>query len=159
MCLIFLEIDSINLFYIGLFSLIFAVLIDYDHKFGKKKPWYHQRTWVQEPFGFILIGLPLALILSLINKIFFVLVIIPYLSHIFLDYLCVFETFPLAPFSKIKKKEGIGIFIPSSEKWKRRIKKGISESYFLYFNLILFLLVLFYKLRTLTFLPIIFKFL
>lgn len=148
LCLIFLELSSINLFYIIFFTLIFAVLIDYDHKFHEeKKSWYNQRTWVQEPFGFILIELPLALILSLINKIFFVLVIIPSLTHIFLDYLCIFGTSPLAPFSKVKKKEGMGIFIPSSEKWKMRAKGKISENYFLIFNLLLFSLILLYKMK------------
>lgn len=151
--LIFIELNIINLFYIVLFSLIFTVLIDYDHKFLRKKAWYNQRTWIQEPFGFIFIGIPLAFLLSLINRIYFVLVITPYLSHIFLDYLCVFEAHPLAPFSKLKKSEGFGVFIPdnlfgskNSKKWAKRVKlkkiRGISENYFTIFNLILFITII-----------------
>jgi len=141
-----------------LFSLIFGILIDYDHKFNKKAPWYHKRTWIQEPFGFLIIGLPLSFILGKIDKIFFILVLIPYASHIFLDYLCIFETYPLAPFLKIKKKEGLGIFIPdnlfikseNTQKWARRVRekniKGISENYFTLFNLIFLIIVVFVKL-------------
>lgn len=83
----------------------FGILIDYDHIFNEKAHWYHKRTWIQEPFGFVLIGLPLAVIINLVNKIFFILVIIPFWGHIFLDYLCVHEACLLAPFSQIKKKK------------------------------------------------------
>lgn len=76
-----------------------------------------------------MVGLPLAFILSRIDKAFFILVSIPYLSHILLDYLCVFEARPLAPLFRIKKKEGLGIFIPddlyksvNSKRWKERAK-------------------------------------
>lgn len=154
-CLIFLPFNLINVASIVLFSLIFSVLIDYDHKLNKKAPWYHKRTWVQEPFGFVIIGLPLALILSAINKNFFILVSISYVSHIFLDYLCIYETCPLAPFSNIKKREGLGIFVPDSKKWLKRVKrkkmKGVSENYFLFFNLILLAILILFKLNALEF--------
>ena len=127
-----------------IFSFIFAVLIDLDHFYKKiKRPREARRTWVQEPFGLILLGFPLAFLLNLLNKSFLWLTLIPYSSHIFLDYLCVFEAFPLAPFSKIKKPKGMGIFIPSHYNWK--MKGKISENYFLFINLILFLISL-YKL-------------
>ncbi|MGC8993666.1 MAG: hypothetical protein ACP5JK_02780, partial [Candidatus Aenigmatarchaeota archaeon] len=96
-----------------------------------------------------LIALPLAILFSIINKLFFLLLLIPYTTHIFLDYLCVFEAKPLAPFSKIKKKEGLGIFIPdelfrkseNSRKWTKRVKvkkiKGISENYFTIISILL----------------------
>jgi len=157
LCLFFLDLSVFNLAYVTIFSLIFGVLIDLDHKINKKAPWYRKRTWVQEPLGFVFIGLPLAYLLSLIDKNLFILVSIPYLSHIFLDYLCIFETYPLAPFSKIKKEEGFGIFIPddlfikskNSKKWSERVKnkkiRRISENYFTIFNLILFTLVLLSK--------------
>ena len=157
-CLLFIPFDLVNTSLTILFSLIFGVLIDYDHKLKKKAPWYRRRTWIQEPFGFILIGLPLSFILGMINKIFSILVLIPYAGHIFLDYLCVFETYPLSPFSKIKKKEGVGIFIPddliikseNSKKWVQRIKdkniKGISENYFTLFDLIFLFVVVLFKL-------------
>ncbi len=125
-----------------IFSLIFAVLIDLDHLYKKiKKSWDARRTWIQEPFGLILIGFPLAFLLSFINRSFLWLTLIPYSSHIFLDYLCVFEAFPLAPFSKIKKPKGMGIFVPFYFNWK--MKGKISENYFLLANLIF---LLFYKL-------------
>jgi len=119
-------------------------------------PWYSRRTWREEPFGFIFIGLPLAFVLSFLDKIFWILILVPYGSHIFLDYLCIFETYSLAPFSKFKKKEGIGIFFPddlfkkseNSKRWAKRIKekniKGISENYFTLINIILLAIALFY---------------
>ncbi len=156
-CLLLIPFSSVNILLTILFSLIFGILIDYDHKFNKKAPWYHRRTWIQEPFGLIIIGLLLSFILGMIDKIFFILVLIPYASHIFLDYLCVFETYPFALFLKIKKKEGLGIFIPdnlfikseNSKKWMQRIKdkniKGISENYFMLFNLIFLIIVVLFK--------------
>lgn len=97
--------------------------------------------------------MPLAHLLSLIDRNFFILVSIPYLSHIFLDYLCIFETYPLAPLLEVKKREGLGIFIPddllvkseNSEKWIKRAKSkkinGISENYFTIFNLALLVVI------------------
>ncbi len=146
LCLIFVELNFLNLFYSILFTLIFAVFIDYDHKIFKKKPWFHQRTWIQEPLGFVFIAIPTAFLLSFLNELFFTLVLVPYGTHILLDYLCVFETYPLAPFSKVKKREGLGIFIPNSEKWKEWQIKGVSENYFLVFNIIFIFLILIFKL-------------
>jgi len=157
LCLLFLELSPINLVYIFIFSLLFSNFLDLDHKLNKKAPWYKRRTWVQEPFGVILIGLPLAFLLSSINRNFFALVLIPYSSHVFLDYLCIFETSPLAPFWRVRKKEGLGIFVPdnlfvkseNSLKWAKRVKikklKGISENYFTLINLLFFTFVLLLK--------------
>ncbi|MEM5790759.1 MAG: hypothetical protein QXP77_01785 [Candidatus Aenigmatarchaeota archaeon] len=115
-----------------------------DHFYKKlKKPWDARRTWIQEPFGLILVGFPIALLLGLINQSFFWLSLISYSSHILLDYLCIFETFPLSPFSKIKKPKGMGIFIPFYYNWK--IKGKVSENYFLVANLILLLIFFFLK--------------
>ena len=159
LCLTFVELNFVNIVFVVLFSLIFGILIDYDHIFNKKAHWYHKRTWIQEPFVFVLIGLTLAAILSLVKKIFFILVIVPFLGHIFLDYLCVHEACPLAPFSKIKKKEGLGIFISdnlfvrsqNSKKWAERVKarniEGVSENYFTLFNLVLLIIILLFKLN------------
>ncbi len=117
----------------------------------EEKPWYHKRTWIEEIPGLILIGIPLAYLLSFINAKFFWFVLIPYLTHILCDYLCIFEATPFDPFIKWKKKEGWGIFIPddliwkseNSVRWAHRVKvkklKGISENYFTPFA-ILFLL-------------------
>jgi len=154
-CLFLLELSIINLLLIFVFSVIFACLIDYAHhplilkKLKLKKPWYHRRTWIQELGGFISLGLPSAFILNYLNPTFCILVIMPYLSHIFLDYLCIFPAYPLAPFFKIEKPEGYGIFVPRSEKWEKRIKakkiRAISENYFLIINLVFLLATLIYK--------------
>lgn len=157
LCLIFLGISSSNLVFIILFSLMFGVLLDIDHLFNRSSQWYHKRTWVQEPVGFVLIGIPLAFAISMLDRIFLSLVLIPYASHIVLDYLCIFETYPFAPFSKVKKREGLGIFIPddlfirskNSKMWSKRVKikniEGISENYFTIFNLILLFSILVFK--------------
>lgn len=155
MVLIFLD-SSVSLFFIVLFCLLFGNLVDLDHLLNKKAPWYHKRTWIQEPFGFLVIGFPIAIALSFLNKSFFLLVLIPYASHLILDYFCIHEAYPLAPFSKLKKREGFGIFradfpfirMDYSKSWKRRIESihhvTVSENYFLIFNLcLLFFLIVF----------------
>lgn len=153
-CLLLVPFNFVNMVSIFLFSLVFGVLIDYDHKFNEKAQWHHRRTWIQEPLGLIIIGLPLSFIFGMIDKLFFVLILVPYASHILLDYLCIFETSPLAPFSRIKKKEGFGIFIPDSlfiksentKKWIRRVKdkniKGVSENYFTILNFLIVVIIL-----------------
>lgn len=155
--LLFVEPDFIGLVKATLFSLVFGVLIDLDHLFNKKAPWYLKRTWIQEPMGLLVIGIPLAFLLSLVDKSLFPLVLVPYGSHILLDYLCIFEARPLAPFFDIRKKEGWGIFVPddlfhrseNSRRWVMRVKskgiKGVSENYFTVFNLIFLVSVIVYK--------------
>lgn len=154
LCLLFLEFTRTNFFYAVIFSLVFAVLIDLDHiayfkaklkfktkiiKLKKHKeeeleflrrsshlgPYPELHTWLQEPFGLILIGVPIAIALSLINKNFFPLVIVAMGSHIFLDYLCIFPARPLEPFSnKEYKRLGEGPFYPHSpSKWKKLVKR------------------------------------
>ncbi len=157
MCLLFLETNLYNLLFILLFSLVFGTMMDIDHALNKKAPWYHKKMWIQEPLSLVLIGLPIAVVLSFVDKMFFVLVLVPYASHIFLDYLCVSEAHPLAPFSKIKKKEGLGIFIAddlfrktqNSKDWARRAKakgmKAVSENYFTLFNVLLLVAVVIFK--------------
>ena len=156
-CLLFIPVTPVNVLLAVLFSLVFGVLIDLDHEFNRRAPWYCRRTWVQEPTGLVILGLPLSFILGAVNKIFFALILIPYATHILLDYLCVFETRPLTPFLKIRKREGTGIFIPdnlfikseNSRKWARRVKskniRGISENYFTLFGLIFLVVVVFLK--------------
>jgi len=162
LCLLLVEFNSLNVALSALFSLVFGVLIDYDHALNKKAPWYHKRTWIQEPLGLLFIGVPIALLLGLIDEVFRVLVLAPYASHILLDYLCVFEACPLAPLSDIKKKEGWGIFVPGSlffksedtERWAKRIKekgiRGISEDYFIVFNFAFLAVVVLLKLGLLS---------
>jgi len=156
-CLIIFDINLKNLALIIIFSFLFGIAIDIDHVINKKAPWYRKRTWVQEPFGLIILGVPIALLLGLIDKKFILLVLIPYSTHIILDYLCIFEAFPLAPFSKVKKKEGKGLFIPDSlfsksnvyKMWKERVMKkninGISENYFTVFCIVFLSIILILK--------------
>ena len=156
--ILFLKWNVLNLILIIFFTFLINELLNFFHDYKKeKRPWYHRRTWIEEPLGFIFIGLSLAFALGFIDKIFLILILVPYASHIILDYLCIFETSPLAPFSKIKKKEGWGIFIPddlfsrseNSRKWAERVKikkiRGISENYFMIFNILLFILIVFSK--------------
>jgi len=153
LCLLFLPCNFTNVVLILIFSFMFSTLIDYDHLLNKKAPWYRKRTWLQEPTGLVMVGLPLSFLLARINKIFFILILVPYAGHIFLDYLCIFEAYPLSPFLKIKKREGLGIFIPDSlvksevnRKWKQRVKarkiKAISENYFTPFSIAFLIFVL-----------------
>lgn len=141
--LFLLFIDSSSIIEIIIFSFIFGVLIDQSQRIGKylKKPLHHRRTWIEEPFGFILIGIPIGLSLSLINKVYFFLVIIPYGMHVLLDYLTIHEVSPLAPFSR--KNIKIGFFKSEPpEKWYTGKEKGISESYFLIFNITITIIIL-----------------
>lgn len=150
----FVEPGPAGLAMAALFSLVFGVLVDLDHMLNKDAPWYLKRTWIQEPTGLLLVGLPLALLLGMIDKSFIPLVLVPYGSHILLDYLCIFEARPLAPFLDVRKREGLGIFVPddplhkseNSRRWAVRAKamgvRGVSENYFTLFSLALLAFVL-----------------
>ncbi len=134
---------ALDLSAILVMCMIFSVFIDYDHIYTKyiKKKKRHFRTWMQEPFAIILIGLPIGLILgNLIDMSLLYLVLIVYTSHILLDYLCVFEASPLAPFdNKPYKKTGTGIFKMTR---KGRFKNKIYQKYFEIFNNVLFVILL-----------------
>lgn len=124
-------------------SAIFGMLLDLDHiakwLFTKEKRYL--RTWVQEPFGFAFIGIPIAVILSvLVEPYYFMLVLVPYLSHIALDYLTVNEVMPLAPFSKKRFRLGFIRQFPESV-YSKAYKKGISENYILAVNILAFAFV------------------
>lgn len=112
--LIILAMHPINAFQasltqILLFSFVFGVLVDLDLLIGMlmKKPWHHLRSWIHEPFGIILFGIPVALMFSTIKPSYFWLTIIPYTSHVIIDYLTEHEVTPLAPFSNKTRKVGI----------------------------------------------------
>ncbi|MBI2655493.1 CDP-archaeol synthase [Candidatus Woesearchaeota archaeon] len=125
-------------------SAIFGMLLDLDHiakwLFTKEKRYL--RTWVQEPFGFVIIGIPVAIALSILfEPYYFMLVLVPYLSHIILDYLTVNEVSPLAPFSKKRFRLGFIRQFPDSA-YSREYKKGVSENYVLAFNILAFAFIL-----------------
>lgn len=143
--LILLFSEIANLKELMLFALLFGALIDVDMIFGKllHKPDRHLRTWFQEPFGFLVVGLPLGLILATIKPYYFFLVTIPYFSHIFLDYLTIHEAEPLTPFSKRKVRLGWIKPFPAPQWFKNeRIKTGISENYVLLMNVIVLTIII-----------------
>ena len=124
-------------------SVIFGIMLDLDHAakwlFTKEKRYL--RTWIQEPFGFAVIGIPIAIILSvLLQPYYFALVLVPYLSHIALDYLTVNEVSPVAPFSKKRFRLGFIRQFPESV-YSSAYKKGISENYVLAANMLAFAFV------------------
>jgi len=101
----------------------------------------HTRTWIEEPFGLIFIGIPIGLILSIIKKDYFFMVIVPYGIHIIQDYLTIHEVSPFAPFFKKNIKLGFFKSVPSAL-WYTGMEKGISENYFLILNIIITISVL-----------------
>ena len=107
-----------------------------------KKPKKYHRTWIEEPFSLIIIGIPLGLILSTIKPEYFFLVIIPYTLHIIQDYLTIHEVSPLAPFSK--KNVNIGFFKPFPKPSWYKKEKGISENYFLILNIVILIGIYFF---------------
>lgn len=117
--------------------LFLSTFMDIDHIINLilKRPKDHLRSFVQEPFGILLIGIPVGLVLYMLigDILYFWLCLSLYFAHLSLDYACVFEAYPLDPFSKkIVKKEGSGIVIPAVPGWKARKKefpKTILENY------------------------------
>ncbi len=122
---LFMDSQSVYAIEILLFSIVFGSCIDLNQKVGKKlgRPSHHLRTFVEEPFGVLLIGLPAALLLALIKIEYFVLVIVPYAMHVLLDYITIHRVSPMAPFSG--RVVCVGVIVPStrggwpaqSEKW------------------------------------------
>jgi len=126
------------------FSFVFGVLLDLNQIIGRYlgRPIHHTRTWVEEPFGLILVGFSLGVLLSLIKKDYFFMVVIPYGIHIILDYLTIHEVSPLSPFSNKNIKTGFFKSTPSKV-WYTGTEKGLSESYFLVSNIFLMIILLF----------------
>ena len=126
-----------------IFALIFGVLVDLDVfiKIVLNKKAEHHRTWLQEPLGIVLIGIPLGLLLSAVKPYYFFLAVVPYLAHVVLDYLTLHKVRPLAPFSK--KQVEVGFFRPyPNAKWLQNNQKGFSENYFLLLNVIMLMLMI-----------------
>jgi len=129
-----------------LFTIIFALLIDLDFiiRIFVLKQKKGDRTIVQEPFGLLFIGLPLAILLTYtLKQYYFFLVLIPYASHIFLDYITLHKVFALTPFSK--KKFKVGFITPMiADARKVNLKtifklKGFHEHYILLINILIFI--------------------
>ncbi|MBU1849957.1 MAG: hypothetical protein KKH40_04490, partial [Nanoarchaeota archaeon] len=118
-------------------------LLDLNQVIGRylKKSKNHTRTWIEEPFGLIIIGIPLGLIFSIIKTEYFFLVIIPFAIHIILDYLVIHEVSPFVPFSN--KNIELGFFKSAPPPlWYTGEEKGISENYFLILNMIITMIIL-----------------
>src|SRR3989338_3625541 len=83
------------------FAVVFGALIDINKLLGRwmRKPLHHQRTWIEEPFGVLLVGVPAGLALSLIKSEYFWMTLLPYAVHVLQDYLAVHEVSLLARFS------------------------------------------------------------
>lgn len=145
--LYFLFFPETNILTIILFCMIFGLFLDLDfiipNLINKKRK--HHRTFVQEPFGLILIALPISLILSLINKTYFWLAFLPYLSHITIDYLSIHKVYPLNPFSK--KEINTGFIKPvNSIKIKDYLDfKSLNENYVTLINLVILLVLVINK--------------
>ncbi len=126
-----------------IFSIIFGLFLDLDHivkrLLGGKE--HHLRTWVQEPFGFVLIGIPTAVLLSRIYEPYYLLlVLVPYLSHILLDYLVIHEVSPFATFSK--KIYHLGFIKPyPTPKWFLS-RTELSENYLFVLNAFIYAILL-----------------
>ena len=126
-------------------SLLFGVFVDLDIVLGSiyRSRKGFLRTCFQEPFGLLVGGLPLALASTYIfnNWAYSLLVLVPWGSHIVLDYLAVREVRPLLPFSE--KKILVGFFRPILH--KRSIcptNTCISEWWFLSFSIVIMFVVL-----------------
>ena len=107
-----------------LFAFFFGPCIDADLFVGlwMGKQADHLRTWFQEPLGVLFVGVPAGLLLSSIKPEYLVFAVLPYASHIIMDYVTHHTVCPLAPFSK--KKYKVGFFKP----WPNQNDyKGLSE--------------------------------
>lgn len=136
-------IEKVTIIEIIIFSLIFGVLIDLNQLIGRKtgKPSKHTRTWIEEPFGLIFIGIPIGIILSLIKKEYFFMTIIPFGLHIIMDYITIHEVSPLDPFSK--KTINMGFFKSNPPpSWYTGKEKGIPENYFSILNIIILIVII-----------------
>lgn len=109
-----------------LIILIYSNGLDLDHLYKfNSRPKNHLRTFIQEPFGFLILGIPSAIILAyFLGYIYFWVVFCLYGIHIIADYCCIFETYPLDPFNReIVKKEGMGIILTFEKEWLQKRKK------------------------------------
>ncbi|MFH1649618.1 MAG: metal-dependent hydrolase [Candidatus Woesearchaeota archaeon] len=119
------------------FALIFGGLVDLDSvimPFFSKGTWRQKRdmyrTWVQEPLGLVVIGLPAAFIINALRPGSFWLVLIPYASQVLLDYISFHDVMPLAPISK--KDYRVGLIKPFKKPhWHEERKGYLSETVFL----------------------------
>jgi len=127
-----------EIYLIDYFLFIFlSTFMDLDHVVNLllKRSKNHLRSFIQEPFAIGMVGIPLGIVLSWIfnDFIYFWLRILLYSLHVILDYSCVFEAYPLDPFSKrIIKPEGYGFIFPITYHFGRKkaeFPKTIDETY------------------------------
>ncbi|KAG9396718.1 hypothetical protein J8273_1736 [Carpediemonas membranifera] len=124
--LLFLFNANITCTEIVLFCIVFGSCIDLNQKLGKLlgHPSHHLRTFIEEPFGPLLVGVPVAFALSRLNPLYAPCVLIPYICHICCDYITIHSVCPLAPFSGRIRRVGWLVAedkgpwtAPLSERW------------------------------------------
>ncbi|MDY6778874.1 MAG: hypothetical protein SVU32_09485 [Candidatus Nanohaloarchaea archaeon] len=95
---------EVSMLEIVIFSLVFSVFLDMDMLIAKViyRPYDRLRTWIQEPAGFFIIGVPVGLVLSTLQQYYLYLTLVPYALHIVLDYMSTYTVSPLAPFDPYK---------------------------------------------------------
>jgi len=138
---------------IFLFAFIFGVMVDSDvfWRMGVMKDKSPiTRTWLQEPFGLIVVGGSIAAILQYVyGSPFALLVLVPYASHVILDYIATHDVRPFDPFSKKVFHAGfINTSWPKAKSNSVKQRKNLtprtffvfaSENYFTAANAIVFL--------------------
>lgn len=134
--LLILYHEQTTVWRIALFAFLFGTLVDIDMLVKRKLKIedLYVRSWVQEPAGLFLVGLPIAFLMAEINPLYFQMVLIPYALHMFLDYITVHEVYPRAPFSHKPMK--VGFIKPLAKDPRIHDQKGISEQYIFYANVI-----------------------
>lgn len=102
--LLLIFVPQASLLQVLTFAVMFGVMVDIDvfWRMGIKKDKSPiTRTWLQEPFGVLVVGGSLAVLLQTIwGAPYALLVLIPYSSHVFLDYIATHAVRPFDPFSK-----------------------------------------------------------
>lgn len=137
--------DSITLKTIFLFAFIFGVMVDIDVFIRMGILGHKQaitRTWLQEPFGLIVVG---GIFATMLEQYFgsphALLVLIPFSSHVFLDYISIHQARPLDPFSK--KVYNVG-WIQTRLLNKKDLTNwsGLNENYFTLINALVLVILL-----------------
>ncbi|MBN2566762.1 metal-dependent hydrolase [Candidatus Woesearchaeota archaeon] len=121
---------SVPLAELFLFGIVFSLLPDLDIliAIARGKSMMHLRSWLQEPFGVLAVAVPIGAVLSLIRPEYFLMTVVPYGSHVIIDYLALHKVKPLAPFRDDTYWTGFVIGWPRAP-WHTGAEKGIPENY------------------------------
>lgn len=141
----FLFYEKVSIFMLIAFCIAFGLFLDFDfltRRYLFKTKGKDLRTFIQEPFGFIFIAIPLGIILSYFNSIYFWLTTLPFAAHIVLDYVTIHKVFPFSPFSNKKVKTGFIYPVKTLDVKKMPSFKLFNENYITLINLIILILIL-----------------